>query len=115
MVLFIFMYNVWRLARPMPNFFLDSGAGENVETATEMAARVGLERLFHTKDAMKALPFGRQLKHTTEDHDKFIPIFLKINRYLIEFRSLCIHFSNGTIIIHVTFTNSNFSFYFIIF
>jgi hypothetical protein len=31
-----------------------------------MAARDGLKRLFHTEDAMKALPFGRQLKPILE-------------------------------------------------
>ena len=38
------------------------GTGESLEIAQEMAARDGLKRLFHTKDSMKALPFGRQLK-----------------------------------------------------
>jgi hypothetical protein len=46
--------------------YLNSGAGENIETAKEMAARDGLKRLFHTEDAMKALPFGRQLKPILE-------------------------------------------------
>ena len=46
--------------------YLNTGAGENVETAKEMAARDGLKRLFHTEYAMKALPFGRQLKPILE-------------------------------------------------
>ncbi len=43
-------------------FSICAGAGENIEIAQEMAALDGLKRLFHTEDAMKALPFGRQLK-----------------------------------------------------
>ena len=42
------------------------GIGENVETAQEMAALDALKRLFLTDDAMKALPFGRQLKPLEE-------------------------------------------------
>nr|CAG4649700.1 EOG090X0DYO [Scapholeberis mucronata]SVE93891.1 EOG090X0DYO [Scapholeberis mucronata] len=42
--------------------FIAEGGGESVEIAQDMAARDALKRFFHTDDAMKALPFGRQLK-----------------------------------------------------
>nr|CAG4650499.1 EOG090X0DYO [Sida crystallina] len=41
---------------------IGTGTGENVQVAQEMASRDALKRLFLTDDAMKALPFGRQLK-----------------------------------------------------
>lgn len=41
----------------------DTGAGESLEVAKEMAAREALKHFFHTEDSMRALPFGRQLKN----------------------------------------------------